>query len=98
MYPPGGSWMARLCGSIISTRQGAAPASSGSFLIMAVTFTRSSTRSSDALYGASGSIELTIIMISATPRDLSEGADFTSQELRLGVSYRHAKPAEQSEI
>src|SRR5260370_21032668 len=57
---------------MISTLQVPAAAPSGSSSTVAVTFTSSSISSSEALYGASGSIEVTNVMISAMRRELSK--------------------------
>src|SRR5260370_19791257 len=57
---------------MISTLQVPAAAPSGSSSTVAVTFTSSSIRLSEALYGARGSIEVTNVMISAMRRKLSK--------------------------
>src|SRR5260370_2322163 len=57
---------------MISTLQVPAAAPFVSASTGAVTFTSSSIRSSEALYGASGSIEVTNVMISAMRRELSK--------------------------
>jgi hypothetical protein len=54
------------------TLQVPAAAPSGSSSTVAVTFTSSSIRSSEALYGARGSIEVTNVTISAMTRALSK--------------------------
>src|ERR1700752_2774166 len=66
---------------MISIQQVAVAAPSRSTLTIAVTFTSSRIRSCETLYGASGSIELTSRVISATRRKYQEGLNFTSQEL-----------------
>jgi hypothetical protein len=61
-------------------RDGAAADSSGSISTMAVTLTSSRTRSSEALYGASGSIELTTIVISDMTEEDQKAANLTREK------------------